>query len=155
MGDFARDYAEHIKQSREQEREKEQVFLQREKLKNQHGPLLWDKLRAVLHSKCEEINRELHEEFFQFGQTDSSQFQVFAFSPVRSLNVEYGKERHRIDFDFGNGAGQYAIEIDENGGAFLTMVNPDRQVEYPVESVAQVMLDCFAGRQVWKDPHAR
>jgi hypothetical protein len=154
MSEFAREYADHIKQRREQESEN-QVFLQREKLKNERGPFLWDELRAELRSKCEEINREIHEEFFQFGQTDSGHFQVVAFSPVRTLNVVYGKKPHQIDFDYENGAGEYAVDIDENGAAFLTMVSPNRLVKYTIESVAQVILDCFAGRQVWDDPHAR
>src|SRR5208282_5658724 len=104
-----------VRQDREDEDLAKQSFVQGEKLKDELGPKLWDKLRARLQANSEDINKEMGEDFFSFESRSSRDFKVTTSSPVGHLTVEFDAASRSINFDYGTGTGEYVIDINENG----------------------------------------
>ena len=142
MNDFAKNYAKQVRQVREEEDLAKKSLIQREKLKDELGPKLWDKLRARLQANCEDINREMGEEFFRFESRSSWDFKITTSSPLGHLTVEFEAASRSINFDFGTGKGDYVIDIDEAGEAFLRLEDPKRPDIFEIESTAQYLLEC-------------
>ncbi len=142
MNDFAKKYSKQIRQVREDEELDKQSFVQREKLKDELGPKLWDKLRARLQANSEDINREMGEEFFRFESRSSWEFKVTTSSPLGRLTVKFEAASRSINFNFGTGKGEYVIDINEGGEAFLRLEDPKRPDIFEIESTAQYLLEC-------------
>lgn len=142
MNDFAKNYAKQVRQDREDEDLARQSFVQSEKLKDELGPKLWDKLRARLQANSEDINREMGEEFFSFRSRSSREFKVTTSSPSGHLTVEFDGSSRSINFDYGTGKGEYVIDINESGEAFLRLEDPKRPDFFEIESTAQYLLEC-------------
>jgi hypothetical protein len=142
MNDFAKNYAKQVRQDREDEDLAKQSFVQGEKLKDELGPKLWDKLRARLQANSEDINKEMGEDFFSFESRSSRDFKITTSSPVGHLTVEFDAASRSINFDYGTGTGEYVIDINENGEPFLRLEDPKRPDIFEIESTAQYLLEC-------------
>lgn len=146
MSDWVKESAAKLRAQNEAQAKESAAQLQREKLRQEQGPRLWNEVREHARVKCAELNRELGEEALTFSVVQNSQLLVqfkaptgkvhelkATFDPSSADNaLHWNTTGHRMN-ETQNGKCELSIKNDVV--SFLTGAHP-----YTAESIAEKML---------------
>jgi hypothetical protein len=130
------------KQEQEQANTESAAFVEREKLKRNLAPDLWETLRQAIASKCLAVNEKAGREYYRVHDELPSKLHVIRISPVANLRLEFFPDGNRIHFDSGECVGEYLIGIDSATGQ--AVLRDCYQRDFEIESTAEHLLeDCL------------
>jgi hypothetical protein len=144
MGDYAKRYAQNLKDARAQGALDKESAAKREEDRLTYGPIIWERLRDWIQKTCQEINEGMGEKHFQFDKTGSNELKIKTSSPPAHLELEFDPPSHRIRYECGASKNEYIIDVDPSGEPFLTDAY---HRTFEVESTGQFILDELAKSQ--------
>jgi len=147
MGDWGKEAANRLRAQNDSQANENAAQLQREKLRQEQGPRLWNEVRDHVKAKCSSLNREFGENVLTFLVVQNAQLAVLfksasgkvhelkaTFEPSSAPNALHWKTTgHRMN-ETQTGACELFIKNDVV--SFLTGAHP-----YTTESIAEKMLD--------------
>jgi hypothetical protein len=144
MGDYAKRYAQNLKDARAQGALDEESAAKRAEDRLTYGPIIWERLRDWIQETCQQINEEMGERHFQFEKAESNELRIKTSSPPAHLNLQFDPTSHRIRYECGAGKKEYIVEVDQSGEPFLTDAY---HRTFEIESTGQDILDELAKSQ--------
>lgn len=147
MGDWGKETANKLRAQTEYQAQENAAQLQREKLRQDQGPRLWNEVRDHVKTKCASLNREYGEEVLDFMVVQTPHLDVrfrapsgkvhrleATFEPSSANNaLRWKTSGHRLN---DNQSGTCELAITGDTVSFLTGAHP-----YTTESVAEKMLE--------------
>ena len=147
MSDWVRDTVSKLRAQADSQAQEAAAQLQREKLRQQQGPILWNEVREHVKTKCASMNHEYGEEILTFMVVQNAQLDVqfkassgkthelkATFDPSFADNaLRWETSGHRMNEPQ---TGTCELTIKDDIVSFLTGAHP-----YTTESIAEKMLD--------------
>ena len=147
MSDWGKETANKLRANAQVMAQEAAAQLQREKLRNDQGPRLWNEVREHVKAKCASLNREYGDEILTFVVVQNPQLDVrfkassgkihelkATFEPSSADNaLRWKTSGHRLNE---SQTGTCSLSITNDTVSFLTGAHP-----YTPESIAEKMLN--------------
>ena len=118
MNDWA-DYAlGKLQQQRENQRLKDQKFVEKQKLKKARGIPLWQQTREAVKNNCEALNTKSGENLLAFEVTNNMELSVrsLAGQEVRELHANFDGDLGKLIWTSGAKTGSWELAVSEESG---------------------------------------
>lgn len=119
MTDWA-DYAiGRLEKQRQDQRLKDQKFVEKQRIKKAHGIPLWRQIRQIIKDNCSALNTKVGKEMLVFEVTQDREVSVRAHldSDVRRLHALFDEETGKLSWECGEKSGDWEVAVTDEGGA--------------------------------------
>ena len=122
--DWTKKLAQKLKDRRQRQSIRDVKFVEKQNLKRQLGPRLWEAVKAAVKQRCDDLNIEMQEQVLSFNPVPSHQISVDAQTDalmqggeLRHLQAEFNVETGHVDYDSSNYKGSFELSIGDDGNA--------------------------------------
>lgn len=149
MSEWSRNLSGRIREQWNQKASDNALFVERQRLKQVHGPSLWQDIMRETTKCCDDLNKDMGRKIVIIEESSNQWIRVSVSTPTgfNRLCVNFNNEASLLNWktDSDSKARQYKVSIDHNGDAAFYLVNEEGEVTVPsrVQSIAEGMLNAL------------